>query len=328
VNGLTNIWSYSLKDRSLQQITFGTGPDFAPMPDPGGKGLYYVNGKSVGSLTAYHIHSKESTDIVSEDATQPSISPDGKRVMYVTLPSRQKTELWVSDIEGRNKSRIATGEDLGTGSWSPDNFHLSYEVSGGSSGHNGYITAVDGSGLREIPLGASVVWNSFWSPDQKFIYVTGIDKTDSAFMLWKWKLNESSSEKLVEGCAQFSDIDPEGRYILGTVTNGEKTGIYQISTVGRECVPLLPGVVTFNVLFAPDGKSFLYAVASRGEVTIYRQSWRDGKIVGSPQVGLKIPFAFPLRYVTGNAYDFSRDLSTVVYVRPGGHAELYLLSQK
>ena len=93
-------------------------------------------------------------------------------------------------------------------------------------------------------------------------------------------------------------------------------------------MPLLPGVVTFNVLFAPDGKSFLYAVASRGEVTIYRQSWRDGNLVGSPQVGLKIPFAFPLRYVTGNAYDFSRDLSTVVYVRPGGHAELYLLSQK
>ena len=73
VNGLTNIWSYSLKDRSLQQITFGTGPDFAPMPDPGGKGLYYVNGKSAGSLTAYHIHSKESTDIVSEDATQPTV---------------------------------------------------------------------------------------------------------------------------------------------------------------------------------------------------------------------------------------------------------------
>ena len=102
--------------------------------------------------------------------------------MYVTLPSRQKTELWVSDIEGRNKSRIATGEDLGTGSWSPDNFHLSYEVSGGNSGHGGYITAVDGSGLREIPLSASRV-EFLWSPDQKFIYVNGIDKTDSAFTL-------------------------------------------------------------------------------------------------------------------------------------------------
>ena len=50
VNGLTNIWSYNLSDRSLTQITFGTGPDYAPMPDPGGRGIYFVNGKSSGSL--------------------------------------------------------------------------------------------------------------------------------------------------------------------------------------------------------------------------------------------------------------------------------------
>jgi serine/threonine protein kinase len=37
VNGLTNIWNYSLRDRSLTPITFGTGPDYSPMPDPGGK---------------------------------------------------------------------------------------------------------------------------------------------------------------------------------------------------------------------------------------------------------------------------------------------------
>src|SRR6516225_2704073 len=48
VNGLTNIWKYSLQDRSLTQITFGTGEDVSPMPDPGGKGIYYVNGRLSG----------------------------------------------------------------------------------------------------------------------------------------------------------------------------------------------------------------------------------------------------------------------------------------
>src|SRR6202035_3286112 len=46
VNGLTNIWKYSLMDRNLTQITFGTGPDTSPMQDPVGKGIYYVNGKT------------------------------------------------------------------------------------------------------------------------------------------------------------------------------------------------------------------------------------------------------------------------------------------
>ena len=103
VNGLTNIWKYDLTDRSLTQITLGTGPDYSPMPDPGGKGIYFVNGQASGFLTAYNVHSKESTDIVSENATQPAISRDGKHVMYVTVPSSQRSELWVSNIDGSNK---------------------------------------------------------------------------------------------------------------------------------------------------------------------------------------------------------------------------------
>jgi hypothetical protein len=47
-----------------------------------------------------------------------------------------------------------------------------------------------------------------------------------------------------------------------------------------------------------------------------------------PQVALKVPFAFPVLYAGEHAYDFSRDLSTIVYARPGGHADLYLLNQK
>jgi hypothetical protein len=91
---------------------------------------------------------------------------------------------------------------------------------------------------------------------------------------------------------------------------------------------LLPGVVTHGATFARDGKSFSYAVASRGEVSIYRQRWSDGKTIGKPQVAVKVPFPFPIFYFSGNAYDFSSDLSTIVYARPGGHADLYLLSQK
>src|ERR1700678_2222361 len=160
VNGLTNIWNYNLNDRSLTQITFGAGPDYSPMPDPGGKGIYFVNGKSSGLLTVYHIHSKESTDIVSEDATNPAISPDGKRVMYITLPAPKRNELWVSDIDGGNKVRITTGEHLTPGTWAPDNFHLSYSESGDSGGATNYIVGADGSGLRQLALIGGTAANS------------------------------------------------------------------------------------------------------------------------------------------------------------------------
>jgi serine/threonine protein kinase/Tol biopolymer transport system component len=328
VNGLTNIWKYDLKDRSLTQVTFGTGPDYSPMPDPGGKGIYYVNGKSSGFLTAYHVRSKELRDIVSEDATQPALSTDGKRVMYITVPAPQRTELWVSDIDGGNKVKIASGKDLGTGAWAPDNFDLTFSETDVTTEDNLYIVGADGSGLRKMPLISDRPWTSVWSPNQKSVYVSGLVKEGPIWDIWKWDVDGSNPEKLVEKCCLISDAHPDGKYLLGTILIGERTGIYEVSLSDRRCISLLPGVVTFGAVFAGDGKSFMYAVGSRGEVTIYRQPWSDGKIVGASQIALKIPFAFPQRYFNGNAYDFSRDLSTIVYARPGGHADLYLLSQK
>jgi len=327
VNGLSNIWKYSLQDRSLTQITFGTGPDHYPMPDPGGKGIYFVNGKSSVFLTAYHVQSKESTDIALDNATQPAVSPDGRRVMYITSPAPERSELWVSGIDGANKLKIATGESLGTGSWAADNLHLSFFGEAAGKGTKTYIVGADVSGLRQLPGTPEIVGSSVWSADQKSVYVTGWEKAASTPTIWKWSVDGSNLEKFVDNCGYVWDADRGGHYLLDVVLSGEKIGISEVSISDRKCIPLLPGVVTFAATFARDGKSFLYAVASRGEVTIYRQSWNDGKTIGAPQVALKVPFAFPL-YYNGNGYDFSRDLSTIVYVRPGGHADLYLLSQK
>jgi dipeptidyl aminopeptidase/acylaminoacyl peptidase len=298
------------------------------MPDPGGKGIYFVNGKSSGFLTAYHVHSKESKDIVSEDAAQPAISRDGKRVMYITLPAGKNRELWVSDIEGGNKVRLATGENLGTAAWAPDNFHLSFLESEVGAGLKAYIVGADGSGLRQLPPTADILLGLVWSPDQKSVYVAGVERGGGASKVWKWSVDGSNPQKIMDSCCTVTDIDPGGQYLLGFVEEGEKTGIYEVSTSDRKCIQLIPGVVTLNLIFAGDGKSFLYAVASRGEVTIYRQPWKDGKLTGAPQVALRVPLALPMAYADGNAFDFPRDLSTIVYARPGGHADLYLLSQK
>jgi Tol biopolymer transport system component len=332
VNGLTNIWKYSLNDRSLKQITFGTGPDYYPMPDPEGKGIYFVNGQSSGSLTAYHVQSKESKDIVSEKVVDPSVSPDGKRVMYITLPAPERYELWVSDIDGGNKVKLATGEDLAAGAWAPDNFHLSFFETGapaGAKSAKAYIVGADGSGLRQLPRIENIFFRSAWSPDQKTIYVTGVEKASPTPHVWKLSVDGSKPEKFMDNCGLggVTDADTSGQFLLWVTMGGEKPGIYEVSISDRKCISLLPGVATASAIFARDGKSFLYAVASHGEVTIFRQLWRDGKIIGAPQVALKVPFAFPLAD-NGKAYDFSRDLSTILYARPGGHADLYVLSQK
>ena len=145
--------------------------------------------------------------------------------------------------------------------------------------------------------------------------------------IWKESAEGSTPERVVDGCGFTWDASPGGQYLLNLIAGGDKAGIYEYSIVEKKCTSLLPGVVTFSILFARDGKSILYAIPSRRDVTIYRQAWQAGKLIGQPQLALKLPFAFPL-VSGGNAYDLTRDLSIVVYARPGGHADLYLLSQK
>jgi serine/threonine protein kinase len=327
VGSLTNIWKLNLKDKSLTQVTFGTGPDEAPMPDPAGKGLYLVNGKSSGFLTAYNVNSKTSTDIAPDNATQPAISRDGKRVMYITIPAKDRMELWVADIDGGNKLKLSTATSLATASWSPDNFHLSFIVEEAGKTSKPYVVGADGSGLHALTWNGGTIQGVIYSDDAKSLYINSFEQGVVGGSIWKETAEGSTPEKVIDGCGFTWDVAAGGQYLLSLIAVGDKTGIYGYSVAEKKCTLLVPGVVTFSILFARDGKSILYAIPSRHDVTIYRHNWQAGKLIGQPQVALKLPFAFPL-VSGGNAYDITRDLSTVVYARPGGHADLYLLRQK
>ena len=315
--------TYELASQALTQLTFGAGPDYSSMTDPSGKGTYYVSGRRSGFLTGYHPKSQQSMDIVSEDASQPSVSPDGKRVMYVKFLGGDKNELWVSDLDGRNRLRLASAERLETVGWSPDSSHIAFaDFTGGGS--KGYIVGADGRGLRPIEGITGFIGLAVWSGDSKSLYISASQPRTRA-TIWKANGDGSGAHIFLENCCYALGVSPDEKYLLAYVSNGDDVGIYQVSIADKKRTPLLPGVVTYMLWYAADGKSFMYAVESKGEVTIYRQGWRNGQLVGQPQIALKIPFAFRFAY-NGNAYDFSRDLTSLVYSRPGGEADLYLLS--
>jgi DNA-binding winged helix-turn-helix (wHTH) protein/Tol biopolymer transport system component len=319
VNGLTNVWKFDLRDSRATQLTFGPGPDTWPLRDPSGRGIFFVNWRSSGYLSAYRVQSKQMTDIVSQAVSQPVISPNGKRLMYVINLSPREDELWVSDINGNNKVRIAMGDEVGTGRWAPDNFHVCFV-----KGKTTYVEGADGSGLRKLDRPQA---NCIWSADQRSLFVSshgkpGITET------WKWDLDVPGEKetKVADDCGAVLDADRSGHYVLTNSFPTATGGIKEISLTDGKCVSLLPEVNTWTALFAPDGKSLLYAVASPEGVTIFRQPWKDGKIVGSPSVVVKTPIL--TSGFLGDSYDFSIDLSTIVYSRPEQRADLYLLNAR
>jgi hypothetical protein len=105
---------------------------------------------------------------------------------------------------------------------------------------------------------------------------------------------------------------------------GPDIGIYEVALAENRLVPLLKGTATFGTKFTPDGKALVYPVAGRDEILFYRQGWQDGQLVGTSRVALRLPFVFPFGY-KGISFDFAPDLSTIVYARPVGQADLYVM---
>jgi serine/threonine protein kinase len=329
-NGITNLWEFSLADHSLKQITFGPGPDRIPMSDPNGKGIYFINGRSAGALTLYRPASKQFSDVVTENVTQPVLSNDARRLAYITVPEEGRSgeaELWISDVNGSNRLRLSAGHvSLETLSFSNDGTKFLFADRAGQDVRL-FIINTDGTHLRQLPWPGNWIGFGIWEPGDQSIILGGEDKNDRTARNWRVFLNDSPLVHLFDDCGTAVDISPDQKFIIGTSLWGEHPGIYQYSVVDKKCTTLKSGITTYIAYFAEDGKSFIYSLASNGQTTIYRQPWRNGTPIGSPVPALKVPFALREDYV-GNAFIVSPDLSTIVYARPSGHDDLYLLSQK
>lgn len=322
VNGITNIWEYRLSDKSWKQMTFGPGPDFSPMPDPTGKGLYFVNGRASGALTVYHSRTKESRDVVPENATQPVLCQNCPLVAYVTLNGNNQA-LWIANLDGSSHTKIASAPALLTLGFSHDKSKFAFASVEGSSAKL-FLASSDGSTIRQVEWSGDFVGQAIWSLDDKTLYFSGTMGNAQDVLTWRADTQTLKSEVMVRGCGFAGDISPDGKYLLAPRL---ESGIDAISIGEKNCALLDASLASFLFRFSSDGRFILYLKSARDETAIYRLPWHDGKIIGPAQPALKLPFALRQAY-SGNAYDFSKDLSTVVYARPGGQADLYYLSQR
>jgi serine/threonine protein kinase/Tol biopolymer transport system component len=328
VNGIVNIWEFSLEDRSFKQITNGTGPDSSPMADPNGHGVYFVSGKSAGTLTLYRFATKQFSDIVNEDATQPEFSNDSRLVAYLTYPEPEKTDMWVVDLATNQRVKLAstTTGSLETLGFSNDNKKYFYADKPGQDMRL-FIIDTDGTHQQQLKWSGEFIGFVIWEPGDQSIILGGQGKDGHTAKNWRIFLNGSPAVLLSENCGMGVDVSPDRKFLIGTVIWGDNPGIYQYSLADNKCTKFKSGITTYFTMFAKDGKSFLYSLASHGETTIWRQPWRNGVALGAPVPALKLPFALREDYV-GNAYSVAPDLSSVVFARPGGYDDLYFLSQK
>ena len=113
--------------------------------------------------------------------SQPALSPDGSRVVYVlrTLDAgadRNVDELWLVDVEAGSPRRLTCGPSDSAPAWSPDGGRVAFVRAG-------QVAVLDAAGgepvqLTELALGAGAPQ---WSPDgRRLAFTAPVDPTGAA----------------------------------------------------------------------------------------------------------------------------------------------------
>jgi Tol biopolymer transport system component len=319
INDIMNLWKYDLDTHSYTQVSFGAGPDILPMPDQQEEKIYFVSGKRTGTLITYDVKTQKQMEISSTDSSQPVISPNLKKVMYLKyLPNGM--ELWISEINGMNPIRIAEGLSMNAGEWSPDSLHVHF-IS--YTADEGKLNTADVNGQKITPIWSfqgAYRW-SIYSSDGKSIYFT--TDVQGHYTIWNIKADGSRAEKFIDPGFAVTDTTSDGKYLFGTSDRNE---ICQASVDEKRMTKISDASESSFIKKSEDGKSILYIVRKSDETIIYRHKWSDGRLIGKPEIAVRLPFVFDVSY-GGAGCDFTRNLSMIVYSKPNRQDDIYMLSK-
>lgn len=195
---------------------------------------------------------------------QPTWSPDGKKIAFVSNRNKGYFQIWVMDADGGNPVRLTNGVRDVKPDWSPDGKKIAY---GGilhpkdldNSPHVIFVTDADGKNERQLIDESGV--SPSWSPDGKRIaFVSGRDSNINQIYVMdadgrhQRRITDDLADKLTPSWS------PDGRRIAYASGNG----IHVVDSDGKNQRKLTNGMGDEHPTWSPDSDAIAF------------QSFRDG----------------------------------------------------
>jgi Tol biopolymer transport system component len=161
---------------------------------------------------------------------EPAISPDGKRLLYVSLKQGMtQPQIWICNPDGLGQTELCSGENP---SWSSDGTKMVYIAPDSEGRKQVWVMNEDGSNPVQLTFGNGQNKSPIWAPgDKQIIYCSnrGLNQENRAnWDIWVMDAAGQNSTQLTQG-GSYDDmpaISPDGNYIYFLSNRGaSKKGV-------------------------------------------------------------------------------------------------------
>jgi Tol biopolymer transport system component len=191
---------------------------------------------------------------VSRNASQPDVSPDGRRIAFVS-----NGDVHVADADGGDDRNLTLDPGFDTWPvWSPDGNQIAFGSNRDQAfgQYDIFIVNVDGSSLRKVISGG---WTPAWSPDGRRIAFT-LNDADGRH-IFVATLADGSITQITAGpyLDDSPSWSPDGTELVFGSTRGTTNELYLIKVDGSNIRRLpVPG---FFGHWSPDGRRIAFECA-------------------------------------------------------------------
>jgi Tol biopolymer transport system component/DNA-binding winged helix-turn-helix (wHTH) protein len=243
----------------------------------------------------------------------PAISPDGRRIAYVSYETPDK-KLVVQELAGGPPLAIFAAPEIGYLRWSPDGTELIVWTRGG--GRSGvYVLPQTGGTPRVIAPGQAI---ACWSPDGSTIAVASYLDGRIWFYDTSGRLQRTTLLRDVNW--SIGDIDWSAKGML-TFVSGDYQGRYSLWTVtpdGREQRRLLESDSEIpSARWAPGGLSIYY-------IRRFNQTFSLLKISAAASPGTHVPTTLAAGIEIDRRFALSGDGKRLVYAKAPYYSNLWV----
>ncbi|HEV8376563.1 MAG TPA: protein kinase [Candidatus Polarisedimenticolia bacterium] len=224
--------------------------------------------------------------------SQPSVSSDGRSIVYVSSADDTQSDLYLQRVGGENAINLTpdSKQDDWSPAFSPDGQSIAYRSEGEAQGI--FVMGATGESAHRV---ADFGFNPAWSPDGKELVVATEGLTDPTSRNTRsqlWRIDVMSGAKkqipMQQDDAAQPSWSPHGQRIAywGLPEGTGKRVLYTVSTEGGEVMPLNDdNFFNWNPVWSPDGKYLYFASDRGGSMNLWRRpiDEESGKPLGEPE---------------------------------------------